>query len=218
MVLGRPLLAFDMGAWAPQASKVEVGTIEVIRRALREHETGILVYIDEVDKFTGREQSWYASLNQEIFSLVDGRTDGYSGWDDNDRNKLASSFIFAGGTFQHLFKQLQRNLGFSGHDSQEQAAINFADDTIPDELLFRFSAPIVILPPTANEFAERIVWIHGDLGLEPPDAKTMQCLVVDAVGSFRGNRWLENYAGDLLIDRESHPHLERPEMDPTLLW
>jgi len=36
MLLGRPLLEFDMGSWAPQGSRIEVGTIETIRRAMKQ--------------------------------------------------------------------------------------------------------------------------------------------------------------------------------------
>jgi len=216
LLLGRPLLEFDMGSWAPQGSRVEVPTIETIRRAMKQHGE-VLIYIDEVDKFAGRGQQWYATLNQELFSLIDGRTAGYSGWDDSDRARLANAFIFGGGTFQHLFRERDRRLGFTDRLAQDQTPPDFADQTIPDELLFRFGKTIVVMPPTAKEVAERIGWIRADLGLPAPEPAELARLVADAIESRRGNRWLENYAADQLIDQTASPCWEAPadHSDPT---
>lgn len=209
--LNLPVVDVNSGTWQLQGSKAEVSTSDQIRNAARDHRKGFILFIDEVEKFTGRDHSWWNSVNQEVFALIDHRLTSFSTWNDDDRERFRkSAFVFAAGTWQHLFRRQSRSLGFSGSSATSRpAASDFEDGCIPEELLFRFHPNLLFLdPPSADEFRLRIFAIRRELRVSDLDSKALAITVDQAIESRRGNRWLEAYAAELALPEQS---ATRPE-------
>ncbi len=72
---------------------------------------------------------------------------------------------------------------------------------IPDELLFRFNADVLILEPlTVEEFAERITLIRKELNLTALPKTKLTALARQASASGKHNRWLEAYLSRIARD------------------
>ena len=138
---------------------------------------------------------------QEVYALLDGRTDSFIEWTDKTRAKFASSFFIIGaGTWQSLYARNQRELGFQADHSANDWAIDLVEQKIiPDELLMRFNADVLFLQPMAvEEFAKRIASIVTEAGFGRMESSRLHDLAQKAHASGRHNRWLEAYAGRLL--------------------
>jgi hypothetical protein len=111
-----PLLELSCGAWVVTGARTEPHTMMTILNYVRREEEGI-IFIDEVDKFVARTD-WNTAIQQEVYSLLDGRLSGFPDWTGEDVRKLQSSFLIIGaGTWQHLYKAGARTLGFGGSSS-----------------------------------------------------------------------------------------------------
>ncbi len=198
-----PVLKLSSGNWSPSGSRVTPCTHETIRDFVSPNARGI-VFIDEVDKFTG-EQDYYRSVQIEVFAILDGNLDGFAGWSEEERERFRRRFLIVGaGTWQDMFRANQRSVGFtSGPNASVDAVgdpIDLRNQTaIPEELLNRFNARLIhLLPPTAEDFRARFTEIHQALGIALPSPARMDKLVRRALESGKHNRAVEAYLNFLL--------------------
>jgi hypothetical protein len=194
-----PIKDFNVGTWIITGAKTEPITLDEIGNFIRGNERGVL-FIDEVDKLSATTD-WTRNIQQEIYALLDGRTDSFPGWDDAMSKKLARDFFLVGaGTWQTRYEGLQRALGFGANNPSNLWAIDLGrQDEIPEELLMRFNADVLYLRPlTKTEFSERIVAIHEAMALARPTNERLDQLSEKAVISRQHNRWLEAYASHML--------------------
>jgi MoxR-like ATPase len=196
-----PLLELSCGAWVVTGARTEPHTMMTILNYVRREPEGI-IFIDEVDKFVARTD-WNTAIQQEVYSLLDGRLSGYPEWMGEDVRKLQSSFLIIGaGTWQHLYKAGAQTLGFGGSASGLNIQYQIENENaIPEELLFRFNARLIeIQPMTAAELAQRIEAIHRELVMPKLESSTLDALVREAIASRKNTRWLEAYLFSILRD------------------
>jgi len=198
-IVKMPMKDFNVGTWVVIGAKSEPSTLDEIEGFIRGNERGVL-FIDEVDKLVATTD-WTRGIQQEIYALLDGRTDSFPGWDEAVAKKLARDFFLVGaGTWQTRYAGQQHALGFGAKEPSNAWAIELdRQDEIPEELLMRFNADVLYLRPlTKEEFGERIVAIHDALTLARPTDERLDQLSEKAVASRRHNRWLEAYASCVL--------------------
>jgi hypothetical protein len=194
-----PMKDFNVGTWLISGAKVEPQTLCEIGEFIRNHDSGVL-FIDEVDKLIATTD-WSRGVQQEVYALLDGRTDSFTGWDSAMAKRLKESFFIIGaGTWQSRYLGRQRTLGFAAQKGEDAWSIELeGQDEIPEELLMRFNADVLYLQPlTEAEFGTRILAIHDALALAQPTEERLKHLSEKAVASRRHNRWLEAYASHLL--------------------
>jgi len=193
-----PMKDFNVATWIISGAKSDPITLAEIGRFVREADRGIL-FIDEVDKLFGTSD-WSRSVQQEVFALLDGRTDSFGGWDEEMRAKFECNFMIVGaGTWQNLYGKNRRTLGFKETEAGDWSIDLNAQDVIPDELLMRFNADILYLKPlSVEEFSDRIGKIVHEIGLPALSPERQQVLAEQAYASGRHNRWLEAYASRML--------------------
>ncbi len=194
-----PIKDFNVGTWVVTGAKADPPTLDEIADFIRGNERGVL-FIDEVDKLVATTD-WSRNIQQEIYALLDGRTDSFPGWDEAVTKKLARDFFLVGaGTWQTRYAGRQHALGFGAKEASNVWAIELdRQDEIPEELLMRFNADVLYLRPlTKAEFGERIASIHDALALARPTSERLDQLSEKAVASRRHNRWLEAYASRII--------------------
>jgi hypothetical protein len=196
-----PLLILDTGSWLLAGSRAETPTLTILREFHQENDRGI-VFCDEIDKAFGRDGGWWQGVNMELMSFVDGRLL----WPLELLNKKQTNFFVVGaGTWQSVFRANGRHLGFNRNDPDGDVVraieAGFGGESIPVELGYRFDPPLLLLPPDADEFRERIEIIRKEAGFLPVDPLALTALVEDATSSGRGQRWLEHYASRMLRER-----------------
>jgi hypothetical protein len=198
-----PMKDFNIGTWIITGAKADPPTLDEIGDFIRNNERGVL-FLDEVDKLYATTD-WSRCIQQEIYALLDGRTDSFSSWDDTMARKLARDFFLVGaGTWQMRYAGRHHALGFGAKKADDAWAIELdRQDEIPEELLMRFNAEVLHLRPlTKIEFSERIIAIHDVLALVRPTEERLEQLSEKAVVSCRHNRWLEAYASHMLRSDE----------------
>jgi len=194
-----PMRDFNVGTWVITGAKAEPYTLGEISRFIEENDRGVL-FIDEVDKLFGTAD-WARSLQQEVFALLDGRTDSFISWTDEVRAKFARNFFIVGaGTWQTLYARNRKNLGFQNGRGCDDWSIDLSEQTmIPDELLMRFNADVLYLKPLEpEEIAKRITSIVSQSGRGAVSEERLQHLTAKAHASGRHNRWLEAFASRIL--------------------
>jgi hypothetical protein len=194
-----PMKDFNVGTWIITGAKAEPPTLDEIGDFIRNNARGVL-FIDELDKLCATTD-WTRCIQQEIYALLDGRTDSFPFWDEEMAKKLARDFFIVGaGTGQRRYAGRELDLGFGVTDADDRWAIELnKQDQLPDELLMRFNAEVLFLhPPTKTEFGERIIQIHDELALARPTDEQLEQLAERALISCRHNRWLEAYASRML--------------------
>ncbi len=189
---------FNVGTWIITGSRTDPQSLVEIADFVRRNERGVL-FIDEVDKLSGTSD-WVRSLQQEIFALLDGRTDSFVEWDAEIRAKFERNFFLVGaGTWQNLYARSQRAAGFMTPSEADWSIDLTAQSAIPEELLMRFNADVLYLEPLGiEEFSQRIANIVDEVGLPALAPQRQQLLAEQAHASGRHNRWLEAYASRLL--------------------
>jgi len=214
-----PMKDFNVGTWLVSGAKAEPPTLSEVADFLHEQKCGIL-FIDEVDKLYGNTD-WTRHVQQEIYAVLDARTDSFPDWDPALREKLIRNFFIVGaGTWQSQYACHRRSLGFGATAPDHAWELKVEQQTeIPEELLMRFNADVLYLQPlTKNEFAERICDIHTDLRLLEPSGDRLERLANAAVESGRHNRWLEAYASRLIQETVDTLDFELPQQsrsEPT---
>ena len=195
-----PLLHLDVTSWVPNGATNRPYSLEVVGQWLRSHDSGIIA-LDELDKVEGGlagSSSWNRHVRGELFAMIDRRVIGVAGWTPELNEKLRN-FLFIGlGTWQHL----HRRKPVAGFGSRPAEAIDVMreNDSIPEELAFRFSSPAIYLTtPESTEFALRIAKIHRALGTPAPS--DIAKLAREAHESGLGMRWLESYVSEVIRRR-----------------
>ena len=194
-----PMKDFNVGTWIITGAKADPPTLGEIGDFIRNNQRGVL-FLDEMDKLYATTD-WARCIQQEIYALLDGRTDSFPHWDEEMAKKLASHFFIVGaGTWQTRYSERRLSLGFGAKKSDDAWTIELdKQDEIPEELLMRFNAEVLFLRPlTKTEFGERIIAIHHELALAYPTEEQLGQLSEQAVASCRHNRWLEAYASRML--------------------
>lgn len=184
---GLEMMDFCSATWLPSGAH-GTPTVTTIRKFVEKNDAGIL-FIDELDKFSA-SQDYYRSVQQEVYALTDGRVSSFEGWTPEIQKKFRENFFIVGaGTWQHLFKK-QTKPGRLNLDGQ---------DSIPEELLMRFNAMLIVLdPPTPDYFRERFLELHRALRVALPSPERLTKLVDRAVASKKNNRAIEAYLSYLL--------------------
>lgn len=220
-----PLLAVTAGGWVVHGAREPRYTLTAIAEFVEDNPCGV-IFVDEIDKLDRRhaaESAWGASVQQELFALLDGdqRLDQLS-FPAAARARLGRDYLIIGaGAWQAEARAALedgatggRRCGFAqppaddggsdtagaGEDfARRLAARLLAQDSVAEELLYRFALPPVILgPPLAGEVIGRILALHAELGMAAPAKVVLNALAAEALASRRAVRWLEGYAGELL--------------------
>jgi len=133
-------------------------------------------------------------------------------WKQQGWDRKLQAHVVAAGTWQSLFRAQAKVLGFN--QSPQQFDLHRLNTTLPQELLFRFaSPPLILAPPSAEEFEAKILAIHKELRLPPPQDLAKLCL--EGLESSLGFRWLEGYLNGLIIHHGLTPPPEPEEPNPS---
>ena len=188
----------DSGAWILNGAYSKPATLTLLRDYVNKYDRGIIL-IDELDKFSCNSGDWWRSVQQEVYSLLDGRLQ----WSDQEIKKLRENWLIVGcATFQELHRRQGRQLGFTAPSKNDgiQSELHRQVE-IPEELLARFNCEHVHLaPPSEADFRDRIAAIHAELEQPILPEIEMDALVAQALQSQQNARWLEVYAGRLLME------------------
>ena len=196
---GLPFLHLNSSSWLIVGASGRPWTLHEIRNFVNQHEEGVL-FMDELDKFSARQEGWDRHLVQELMALLDYRVPESAGWSRDDRTRLAERFLIIGaGTWQADHRQHAKKLGF-GTEPEERFTLDMGkQDAIPEELLRRFNPNIIrIDPPTKGELIQRVIQVHAELHLAPPSRQQLETLGAQAIESGENTRWLEGYVTRIL--------------------
>ncbi len=209
-----PFISLESGSWIVTGGKGGKSTLEVINEFIDLEGKGVLM-IDELDKFSA-ETDWCKNIQQEVYALLDCRTQVFPGWSRENQKRFQNNFMIIGaGTWQTLH-QKKITVGFGS--TQETTPIK-KQNSIPEELLNRFNSSWIHLdPPTQCEFEQGIIKIHKDLEMEV-NMTLVYKLAAEAVDSGLNSRWLEKYASEALIAKlksGAWSHLSSVQQELTL--
>jgi hypothetical protein len=201
---GYGFLLLTYGSWIPSGAKSGEPTAETVMKFVAAHERS-MVFIDEIDKFSGLRQEWSVSIQNDLFALLDrtwlqGRSTGVK--EEIQRKLRENTWIVAAGTWQELWAVrggAQAAIGF-----QQPAATGMSESihrakSIPTELLARFHQEILLLEPmTAPDFAE----VCRAEGLEEQAHELELTLnYEEAEASGLGMRWVEAFLMKIHLTR-----------------
>ncbi len=207
-----PAFGVNVQNWIVRGAKADIpATLGQIADFVRSNEAGI-IFLDEVNKLTSEHASssaWTADVFSEIIAFLDGdgRLDAMGF--DGIREHLRTRFFVAGAAaFQAEWKtrSVAPKIGFQsdGQVDLTTSSVRYeravrAQNNVPDELVFRFNDKLIVLePPTADEFAARILDIRSRLTLPPLSDHRLGESVNEALSSGKMMRWLEGYASTCL--------------------
>ena len=196
---GLAYMLLDGADWILSGASTEPHSLQRIRDFTEQHKNGIIA-IDECDKLGNLGDdghAWWRSVRGEIMSVIEKRTDNWTGWSTITQEKFRKNFLVVGlGTWQHLFRK-KNEMGFqTGNPSEVSYDDIKKDGMIPEELLARFSKPIVLQPLQSNDYEEILLRIHQETGNIP---KNLTQLCQTAAASGKEYRWVEDYVTDLLF-------------------
>ena len=221
--LGLPLFCCPSGSWIIYGASTTPHTIMAFRDFVRNHNRGVF-FLDELDKALPsgagvRMSVWSQGIFGEIIALLDGDQRLQAmGWDEEDVERLNGHFtIHAAGAWQHLVNTIRQrqdkaSLGFAQTNGKTESYIEMirTDETVPQELLFRFHPePVFIASPSGEDFRTALTEVHRSLGLAD---QAVDEPVSRALGSGMGMRWVEGYVTDLVLRQ---PELQRQQSKPV---
>jgi hypothetical protein len=202
-----PFLLIEPSNWILRGASTKPATLEIVADFILAYPQGVIA-IDECDKFGKTPPgNWWGCVRGEAMALIEKRLEilKTSHWQKAALHKLRDSFLILGiGTWQDLFRKTSRTTHTSMAEGWKDG-INFADlqseDAIPEELLARFSDPILLTPTSKEEFAKALERIHQQLPkARQPKAEDLENLLEDAVLSGKNMRWVEDYASRLILN------------------
>lgn len=199
---GQPLYSINVQNWIVRGAKFDRQiTLDQLAEFVRGNACGI-IFFDEVNKLNTdhlAQSEWAASVLSELIAFLDTdeRLDamGFAGL----RHKLADFLVIGAAAFQNEWNSTRKTpIGFvEGTDRFEVDAFEEAvrgQHLVPDELLYRFNDRLLVLPPPrAPEFAERITAVRRALRLPALPAAETDALAREAEQSGKMMRWLEGY-------------------------
>jgi len=209
---GMPLYCINAQNWIVRGAKNDAQvTMAQIKEFVTQNDHGV-IFIDEVNKLHNSHvgsSAWTADVFSELLAFLDRdqRLDsmGLTGLTD----KVKRHFLIVGAAaFQEQWQQsgeTNQSIGFGetgdsleGREAAYELAIR-SQDTIPEELLFRFNDRLVLIaPPTEEEFVRRIVSMRAALSLPSLPDQEVRRLAETAVKSQKCMRWLEGYLSECL--------------------
>jgi hypothetical protein len=192
----------DSGAWILAGAYSKPATLSMLRDYVNKHEMGVIL-IDELDKFSCNFGDWWRGVQQEVYSLLDGRLQ----WSIPEIKKLRENWLIIGcATFQEMHRKQGKHLGFMTPQKADGIKSELSHQVeIPEELLARFNSDHIHLePPSEADFRDRITAIHAELEQPALPEAEMNALVAQALLSQQNARWLEVYAGRLLMEQSSY--------------
>jgi len=207
-----PFYSINISNWIVRGARNESQvTMEQLREYISGNDQGV-IFLDEVNKLRNShigESSWTADVFTECIAFLD-RDDrleamGLLGLVE----KLRRNFIIVGAAaFQDEWRATQQkdsSIGFlTGELTSKDQERSYEEairkqNTIPEELLFRFNDRlIVILPPTPAEYGKRIASLRITLQMQELSEKELADLATEAVNSGKSMRWLEGYLTECL--------------------
>ncbi len=240
------LLRVNVSGWMPSGAhnRAVAETISTIIDHIHSHEKTIL-FFDEIDKIW-HETSWNSYIKGELFELLDGNLPtgakgiGDGGLDADEEGTLtysqtasvveklcSSTFILAAGTFQDFYEEQSSSaqIGFHPEHLHRCPASGPNADVIakklPRELLNRFDASLLFLPPLEPHQYKLIAqqaeqslpsWIQAAFR-EAASERIKQ-----AIAARSGCRFVEAALSDALKHTKAPtPEPPAPEPDPCEL-
>ncbi len=211
---GVPLHAISVGSWVVAGAYDNERTLAGIANTLKTSATGIVILIDEVDKFSAAiagGNGWHMGVLQEILALLDcdNRLCRH-GFDAVSLAKLRRSLIVGAGAWQALQRDAATPaIGFGSDGGSTPAggasALVTRSSGLNEELLTRFADDLLVVEPlSASEVRERIAELHSDLGLPAPGPEGLETEVNRMMGAGAAMRALEGYYCRLL---RAHPEI-----------
>jgi len=207
-----PFFSINIPNWIVRGAKNDSQiTLEQLRDFISSNEKGV-IFLDEVNKLMNShlgQSAWTADIFTECIAFLDQderlEAMGLSGL----LEKLRQNFIIVGAAaFQDEWQQSQKqnsSIGFVAseqfpQDQESSFALTIQkQNTIPEELLFRFNDNlIVILPPTQEEYGRRIASLRSSLLMPELREEELSTLAATAVSSGKAMRWLEGYLTECL--------------------
>jgi ATPase family associated with various cellular activities (AAA) len=208
IITKKPLLLLEAGTWSVMNAVSKKSTVADVKTFMWNHGSGIIA-IDECDKFgSDSAHDWFRSVRSEAMGLIEHRVDTFLGWNASDKALLENNFYIIGcGTWQELLTKQNKNEFWMEETDPNFEDLN-KDNKVSEELLARFSEPIYLRPPSANDFRESLERIHKEIKIPISDI-ALENLVEAAVDSRKNNRWIEDYVTNLL--KRGSKTLEIPE-------
>lgn len=237
-----PLFSINVPNWIPRGARAESQiTVDQIRTFVETNSSGIIL-LDEVNKLTvghTHDNAWSSDIFGECLAVLDqdARLEamGMAGL----LEKFRRHFLIVGAAaFQDEWLRsgsIDKSIGFGEKVQEMRREVTFerlvrTQQLVPEELLFRFNDRlIVIAPPTASEFADRIRGVRSSLSLERLGDFETARLGNEAVASGKMMRWIEGYLSDCLsempvsvmtdfgtasIDAQAAPAISEPRISP----
>jgi len=199
---GVTFVPLDSGAWILNGAYTKPNTLTMLRDYVNKSGGGVLL-IDELDKFSCNLGDWWRGVQQEVYSLLDGRLQ----WSPQEIKKLRENWLIVGcATFQEMHRRQEKHLGFMVPSKEDGIQTELHRQVeIPEELIARFNCEhIHLAPPSEADFRDRIAAIHAELDQPDLPEAEMNAIVAQALQSRQNARWLEVYAGRLLMDNSSY--------------
>jgi hypothetical protein len=195
-----PFLCVEPTSWMLMNAKLEPYTLNVIRDFVDRNPRGVIA-VDEMDKFCKESaQDWWKAVQNEAMAFVEKKVELLERfWPESCLEKLQNNFLIVGmGTWQSVFR------GVTSYDEVDFDSL-VKSGKIPEELLARFSDPILLRPPTKNDFKKALIRIHDQikdpLTEKVPNAEErLDKLIQQAEESEKNMRWLEDYATKKLLE------------------
>ncbi|HRJ73206.1 MAG TPA: AAA family ATPase [Terrimicrobiaceae bacterium] len=208
-----PMFSINVPNWIPRGAKADTQiTIEQLKSFVANNAAGVIL-LDEVNKMTvghTTDSAWSSDIFSECLAVLDQdvrlETMGMEGL----VQKFRRHFLVVGAAaFQDEWLRsasASNAIGFvEGEQTQAREAVFErlvrTQHLVPEELLNRFNDRlIVIAPPTAPEFADRIRGIRSFLSLRPLKEPELTRLGQEAAASGKMMRWLEGYLSQCLAE------------------
>lgn len=208
-----PLFSINVPNWIPRGAKADTQiTIGQIKNFVASNSAGVIL-LDEVNKLTighTTDNAWSSDIFAECIAVLDQDARLESMGMEGLVQKFRRHFLIVGAAaFQDEWQRsgcAHSAIGFVEKKQTEQREASFerlvrTQHLMPEELLNRFNDRlIVIAPPTAAEFSDRIRGIRSYLSLTPLNDHDLARLSQEAAASGKMMRWLEGYLSICLTE------------------
>ena len=221
--LGVPILVVSATNWMPLgcSQKGARPTWRDIACFCQRYERGI-IFVDELDKFGGRESSWMDHIRVEAFQLLDQIfPDTVLADDDEDElacetldhlkiaDRLLNRFLIVGaGAFQGIWSEKRAaHIGFGEkvEDKENKISKSMMAQQIPAEIANRFAGPILVLKPLIqSDYKEMLDEAASSLDEQTAKIFLKKGLasLEDAASNQLGCRWIEELLLHSLLELE----------------
>jgi hypothetical protein len=204
--------------WVVNGVKDITPTLLRVHRFISDHDQGIIIHLDELDKWRVGTSDWAFFAQHELFDLLDrcpSQPAKNVEWKPDILRRLREDVLIIGtGTWQHLWTEaLRAKVGFGVQDDATAVVANVrrlieVSNGVPAEIRQRFNQELLILPPPTEEDFREAAAKMGITRLA--DQIQMPIDFALAARSGLGCRWLEEKMGQLLLQAQQ----VRPDLLP----